>query len=476
MKRQWEFSSDVNDINFDLVRMTETVWASEIIHEHRATTTHLFVDGIACGSLVEPNVEQLLKLATPAPFGKGDQTVFDPTVRLALQIEGKKIALKREVNCWTGNQHTKVMVDISPEEMNSLLPLNHLLPPILDKDLEAKLYKLHIYPTGGHFGKHTDTQHANNHVISGVVQLGSAFTGGALHLDDSGLDVTILSEASLSTKKLKKKDSATSGKIRSVSAAAWYTDLTHWVDTVTSGNRVVLQFDVNSNIIPSRDPHGDTFKKAEAGTAERTVKEGGEPVVELYGDYEARLFKAYREPDNEGRFIAEGPALVDRIRSWLESHPKEELAILLHHRYLLRALENEVMKGSDLWLFETLHNHFRIEFQTIAIETEVNHEDSSNNTIQIVDIVADPINVDNIESLLDIGCDAGKGKESYTVQRRSVRKSNPKTQIKTTLFLGKRTGHLDNVRHIPYAEHTGNESQMGEDSYMTACMVLRKKA
>jgi len=135
----------------------------------------LFVDGIACGTLAEPDVEQLLKMATPAPFGKGDQTVFDPTVRLALQIDGKRIALKREFEerNYSENRGKKRILDFSPNNMKKWLPLDSLLPPmLLNEDMDAELYKLHIYPTGGHFDKHLDTQHANNHVISAVVQLG----------------------------------------------------------------------------------------------------------------------------------------------------------------------------------------------------------------------------------------------------------------------------------------------------------------
>jgi len=221
--------------------MSETVWASQPLHKYTADYTFIFVDGIACGTFSEPNVEELLKMATPAPFGKGDQTVFDPTVRHALQIDGKRITLKREVDqvdYRRGIERKNRTEDVSPQDMKGWLSLHYLLPPILNVDMEVELYKLHLYPTGGHFDKHTDTQHADNHVISAVIQLGSAFTGGTLHLDDNGLDVTMLGEAD--------KSVTASEKIRSVTAA-WYTDLTHWVDTVTSGNRIVLQFDVNSN-------------------------------------------------------------------------------------------------------------------------------------------------------------------------------------------------------------------------------------
>jgi len=263
----------------------------------------------------------------------------------------------------------------------------------------------------------------------------------------------------------------TDDNIRSVKMAAWYTDLTHWVDKVTSGNRVVLQFDVNSNAIPSRNSFGDT-KKAELEMAEEgdtklsEDSDGINKVVKLYGEHDSSLFQIYRESVNEERFMVERPALVDHIRNWLESHPKEEVAILLHHRYLLRALENEILKGSDLWLFESLKGHFDIEFLSIAIDTILDRDHEGGNFVSVTEVVADPIYAEDLESLL-IGGDGTRG----------TRTANSMEEVtRTMLFLGNRTRHLDILDHTPYIEFTGNEPQMGRDTYMTTCMVLRKKA
>jgi len=127
------------------------------------------------------------------------------------------------------------------------------------------------------------------------------------------------------------------------------------------------------------------------------------------------------------------------------------------------------MKGSDLWLLESVRGYFDIEFRQIAIEATMSVT-SSNKSIEIVELAVDPINANNLESLMD----ANEGDTPYLYGKANS-DEKPK-KIKTTLFLGKRTGNLDRIKHVDYIEYTGNESQMGEDTYMTTCMILKKKS
>ena len=175
---------------------------------------------------------------------------------------------------------------------------------------------------------------------------------------------------------------------------------------------------------------------------------------------------------------------MTHITSWLDTHPKEQMAILLHHRYLRRALDHGILKGADLWLFEMLKAHFDIEFVSILITSTFNPWYGVKKLIDVAEVEALPLTPDDLESLLtpsqsltrfiewnsdgdENGNENGNGNGN---ENRIERK------IKTTLFLGKRTQNLQWVDHVPPIEYTGNDARAGQDSYMTSCMVLKSKA
>jgi hypothetical protein len=58
---------------------------------HDVSLSTIFVDGKNAGTLTNPDVEILKSSSNPAPFGKGDQTLFDESVRKAREIEANRI-------------------------------------------------------------------------------------------------------------------------------------------------------------------------------------------------------------------------------------------------------------------------------------------------------------------------------------------------------------------------------------------------
>jgi DnaJ family protein A protein 2 len=82
---------------------------------------------------------------------------------------------------------------------------------------------MHIYEVGGHFEKHKDTIHAPNHYATLVMGLNSEYTGGELVLEANGKDHIL---------------DVKNGY------AIFLTDMNHQVKEVTSGTRIVLQFDL----------------------------------------------------------------------------------------------------------------------------------------------------------------------------------------------------------------------------------------
>ena len=152
-------------------------------------------------------IKALLKIATPAPFGKGSETVMDTNVRKAYEIPASKL----------------------PDQFQQPIFGPGLIPLCPhDKQWSYKLYKMHLYGPGGKFEEHADTVHSSNHVATIVVSLPSEHKGGALvvsHREETArFDFSAASD--------------------NMQWAAFYTDCIHKVEEVTEGWRVVLQSDV----------------------------------------------------------------------------------------------------------------------------------------------------------------------------------------------------------------------------------------
>ena len=93
--------------------------------------------------------------------------------------------------------------------------------------IQAELYNLNIYSTGGHFKSHVDTPRSKNMFGSLVVSLPSPFTGGELVTSHQGRRVTF--------------DWSNSSNIQ---WAAFYSDVEHGVLPVTSGYRITITYNL----------------------------------------------------------------------------------------------------------------------------------------------------------------------------------------------------------------------------------------
>lgn len=170
-----------------------------------------------CGTISKPVVEELVKAATPAPFGKGDKTVYDESIRKGLELKAKDLEIVED-----NFKLEKLVVENIPE-INTLAPRYYKLTP--------HLYKMHIYQAGGHFEEHMDTPHAPNHIATLVMCLPSAFEGGELVVQD-GEESKVYA---LQQNEIDKDKSYWP----SIPWVAFYTDCKHRVNPVTFGTRVL---------------------------------------------------------------------------------------------------------------------------------------------------------------------------------------------------------------------------------------------
>jgi 2OG-Fe(II) oxygenase superfamily len=172
--------------------------------------------------LMKCAVEPIKAAATKAPFGLGNETLWDDTVRDAWQIEATKVTFGGG-NIWD-NFLNKIVIQacfglgISNEDVEA-------------KGIHATLYKMLLYETDGHFAPHRDTEKEDGMFGTLIVQLPSAYTGGDITVKhgDQTKNISLFQES----------DS-------SYHAVAFFADCEHQLHPVTSGARLCLVFNLVS--------------------------------------------------------------------------------------------------------------------------------------------------------------------------------------------------------------------------------------
>lgn len=240
----------------------------------------LEVEGIGALSfpIPHPQLETLVHHATPAPYGRGPETLIDPAVRNVRQIPPD--AVKISGKSWPTTFHEIL------SQVTAGLGCHHAT-------VSAELYKLLIYPPGGFFLAHRDTEKAPGMFATLVLTLPSAHRGGALRIRHAGREVTIASHAADPSE---------------LAFAAFYADCEHEVLPVREGYRVCLVY----NLIQSP-----------AATAAPSPQA---PNYAPQIDQAAALLAAF----------------------WQSPGPARKLAWLLDHQYSPAGLTGSALKGADL--------------------------------------------------------------------------------------------------------------------------------
>ncbi|HRI16021.1 MAG TPA: 2OG-Fe(II) oxygenase, partial [Verrucomicrobiota bacterium] len=174
------------------------------------------VDGVGVLSFPVPPVQvaTLIQHATRAPYGRGEETILDESVRKVWQLRPDQVRLSGK--SWETNFDSilkQVLAGLGCEGMS----------------VSAELYKLLVYDTGGFFLSHRDTEKADGMFGTLVISLPSAHQGGELVIRHAGREVTVdLSHAEFSELRY----------------AAFYADCEHEVRPITEGNRVCLVYNL----------------------------------------------------------------------------------------------------------------------------------------------------------------------------------------------------------------------------------------
>lgn len=173
------------------------------------------VDGVGCIALplLPQQISQLVEVAEQAPYGKGEETLVDTSVRKTWQIAPEKIHI-------SGKYWQSMLDGIVEQVVNGLG---------VKGEVHAELYKMLVYDEGSFFINHRDTEKAEGMFATLIVALPAVYSGGELRIKHAGQSVTLNLQADDPSE---------------ITFAAFYADCVHEVLPVTSGCRLVLVYNL----------------------------------------------------------------------------------------------------------------------------------------------------------------------------------------------------------------------------------------
>ena len=240
---------------------------------------------LACPPTDE-DIEWLEEHASPAPFGRGEETLLDPKVRDSRQIEAEHIEL--EGDAWArleGAMRSAIATDMG----------------LADTTVHLEPLKLLLYTKGMHFDTHADTEKTPGMVASAALVVPGEYTGGALVVEHEGKTLRAGADGSARSRWV-----------------AWYADCRHRLEPVESGVRVALTFAV------AIDPEGKLSRRKA-----RNHRIGWA----LWG-------RSYAE------WHTEWAARSNRTLAGNEQYA-QKLVWVLSHRYAEASLRASLLKGRD---------------------------------------------------------------------------------------------------------------------------------
>jgi hypothetical protein len=124
----------------------------------------------------DTQIAAIVRQAERAPYGRGDKTIVETSVRKVWQIAPGKVRIGGK--SWATNFETilsKVKAGLGCDGMS----------------VNAELYKLLVYDREGFFLPHRDTEKTSGMFGTLVVTLPSAYRGGELRIRHAGREVTV---------------------------------------------------------------------------------------------------------------------------------------------------------------------------------------------------------------------------------------------------------------------------------------------
>jgi hypothetical protein len=208
--------------------------------------------GVLSFPVPETQARQLIQQATRAPYGRGEKTLLDETVRKVWQVIPDNVSIG-------GKSWDKTLKKLLTRVVDGL--------GCAEAEITAELYKLLLYDEGGFFKPHRDTEKTEGMIGTLVVVLPSEHAGGDLVIRHGEREIVV----DLSTT-----------EVSELRFAAFYADCEHEVRPVTKGNRVCLVYNLiqrqaGKKKVPLEAPLYDTEAVRAARMLRQAFSEAGAP-------------------------------------------------------------------------------------------------------------------------------------------------------------------------------------------------------
>jgi hypothetical protein len=174
---------------------------------------HLSNHGSVGLPLSRRDAEAITSVCKQSPFGKGEQTIVDTSVRKTWELDCTEF--RCENPAWTG--FVDGLVKQAVEDLG------------VQVATRAERYKLLLYEKGAFFKAHKDSEKCPGMFGTLVICLPSEHSGGEVHLVHGSQSRTLETAQTSSF---------------NLSTLAWYADVQHEVAPVTAGYRLVLTYNL----------------------------------------------------------------------------------------------------------------------------------------------------------------------------------------------------------------------------------------
>lgn len=306
-------------------------------------------------------MQAILAQCNAATFGRGNKAVLDPSYRSAYHLPPSRFVTSFQ----PAQPGSTVLADIA--RMLDPADSSLLHPPTI----QAELYNLNIYTTGGLFKAHVDTPRAENMFGSLVVCLPVPHEGGQLTVRHGGqsrvFDWSWSGEkeaggGEADTNEGGSVRDAGDSKVSRLQWAAFFGNCEHEVAPVTSGYRCTLTYNLyqlNNDTSPPSTP------VEQSQPAQPLDRQSSQSLPRLAGSSAIPLIRALREALADRQWMAEGGVV----------------GIKCAHAYAHTSSANEgsrvqpgMLKGIDALLYSSLAEQLRLKVEVKLVAENERYE------------------------------------------------------------------------------------------------------
>uniref|UniRef100_A0A7M5WST4 Fe2OG dioxygenase domain-containing protein n=2 Tax=Clytia hemisphaerica TaxID=252671 RepID=A0A7M5WST4_9CNID len=209
--------------------------------------------GPICLPLCDTQAKKIISVANQAPFGLGEKTLVDETVRKSWAIQPDKILLENPIF------QSKLQSVVSKVKEDLGCDSNHV---------KAEIYKLLLYEEDGHFKPHRDSEKEDGMFATLIVQLPSIFTGNDLIVNHNGKTKVV---------KFDRQESR-----YEIIYAAHYADCEHEITPLKCGYRIALVYNLIWTF-PNKPPPSMQSNETIAKKLTMLLKKVGDTHENVFG-------------------------------------------------------------------------------------------------------------------------------------------------------------------------------------------------